>query len=183
MGLLEQVDRDPVPFFKGVRLALDNGSLPPGAFCVDLLGSGAQEARYRSVLAELRLEEVVRIQPPVPYRQALDRMASTDILLLFQGPSCDAQIPAKAYEYMRIGKPVFALTTPQGATGRLIAANGAGQVVPCGDPEAIARALAEWVAALRAGKALPAATRASAEAFSRQNQAMTLAQRFRELLD
>jgi hypothetical protein len=36
---------------------------------------------------------------------------------------------------------------------------------------------------LRAGKALPAATRASAEAFSRQNQAMTLAQRFRELLD
>jgi hypothetical protein len=41
-------------------------------------------------------------------------------LLLFQGVVFNKQIPAKAYEYLRAGRPILALTDPAGETARLL---------------------------------------------------------------
>jgi len=40
------------------------------------------------------------------------RMAA-DALLVMQASNCNAQIPAKIYEYLRAGKPILALTDPE----------------------------------------------------------------------
>ena len=37
-----------------------------------------------------------------------------DGLLLLQAANCNEQIPAKLYEYMRAGRPILALTDPNG---------------------------------------------------------------------
>jgi len=50
-----------------------------------------------------------------------------------------------------------------------------GTVVRPEDPEPIARAVTEWVRAVQAGQALPAASAGTARGFSRQNQAQRLA--------
>jgi glycosyltransferase involved in cell wall biosynthesis len=172
-GLLDKVDRDPVPFFRGVRLALDRGLVAPGALSVQLIGTGNHE-EYGVELRRLELEEVVQLRSPIPYRAALESMAGAGTLLLFQGPSCNAQIPAKLYEYLRIGNPILAFTPAEGATGRLVAETRSGRVVDPGDPDAIAQALGEWAAASKNGS-LPRADRATAARFSREKQAETLA--------
>ena len=42
------------------------------------------------------------------------RHTSVDGLMLLQADNCNYQIPAKAYEYIRSGKPVLALTPQEG---------------------------------------------------------------------
>jgi glycosyltransferase involved in cell wall biosynthesis len=173
-GLLQQEDRDPVPFFRGIRHALDKGILRADSFQVKLMGTGNNDI-YQKELVALKLEKSVQLLPPQPYAKALKEMADSDVLLLFQGPSCDPQIPAKLYEYLRIGKPILAVTTFQGETGRTVMATSSGQVVSWNDSEAIGGVLADWVEKVESGRPLPACSKESANAFSRQNQARNLA--------
>lgn len=172
-GLLDPVDRDPVPFLRAVRRLRDAGRMRPGGVRVDLLAPGHGAAAQ--AVASLGLEDVVTVHPPVPYSRALAAMAESDVLLLFQGPSCDSQVPAKLYEYMRIGKPVLAMAPAEGETGRLVAATGCGEVVPPDDEAAIAGKLDRWLSALADGGALPRAERPAVEKFSRRAQAGQLA--------
>jgi glycosyltransferase involved in cell wall biosynthesis len=173
-GLLQQEDRDPVPFFRGIRRALDEGRLKAGALQVKLMGTGNNDVFAREIAA-LRLEDTVRLLPQKPYSQALREMAAADVLLLFQGPSCDPQIPAKLYEYLRIGKPILAVTTDRGETGRAVRDAQAGRVVAWDDTASLAAVTAEWVARVEAGEALPTCARSAATAYSRQRQAGELA--------
>lgn len=173
-GLLQQEDRDPVPFFRGLRHALDRGLIRPGGMVVKLMGTGNNDVFAREIAA-LRLEDTVKLLPPQPYAKALKEMAASDILLLFQGPSCDPQIPAKLYEYLRIGKPILAVTTAQGETGRAVLSAAAGEIVAWDDPAAIAAKAGEWVGKVEAGSPLPRCARPAAMAYSRQNQARVLA--------
>ncbi|MDQ3003030.1 MAG: glycosyltransferase [Fibrobacterota bacterium] len=173
-GLLEQADRDPVPFFKGVRMALDQGLVRSGGMIVDLLGTGNSDV-YLKEIERLNLSGVIRFLPPQPYAKALQAMAASDILLLFQGPSCDPQIPAKFYEYLRIGRPIMAVTTQGGQTGKAVETTQSGRVVPWYDSAAIAKAIGEWASAVEKGQTLPSCDPVRATPFSRQNQARTLA--------
>lgn len=179
-GLLDREDRNPTAFFRALRILSDQGRIRPGSVRIRLLASG-NDADYAKEIASLGLEGLVFLEKGMPYAQALQAMAQADILLLFQGPSCDPQIPAKLYEYMRIGKPILAMATERGETGRFIRSAGAGEVIPIEDAEAIARGLAEWLDASASGRALPAASRAMASGFSRQAQAGRLAEILRGL--
>lgn len=179
-GLLEQVDRDPVPFLRGLRLAIDKGWVSEADVRVRLLGSGNLDV-YQAELERLSLAGCVAFEPPIPYGRVLELMAASDILLLFQGPSCEAQIPAKLYEYLRVGRPILALTTAAGETGRLTLAAGGGMVVPIDDPEAIARALGDWTGRVLRGESLPQASAETASRYSRQKQAAELAGLIRKI--
>lgn len=173
-GLLERADRDPGPFMKAVRLLLDRGEIAPENFQVQMVAS-VHDAEYQKEVAGLGLASIIHFLPPVPYGKGLQMMSEADILLLFQGPSCNEQVPAKLYEYMRIGKPIFAVTTPEGETGRLVANSGAGEVVSHDRPEAIADALTRWIRNIRQGGSPPKASPKMAMGFSRLHQARTLA--------
>ncbi len=74
------------------------------------------------MLSDLNIEDIVHPLPPLPYREALCDCAEAHALLLFQAASCNHQIPAKAYEYLRLGKPILALTHPSGDTAALLSA-------------------------------------------------------------
>ena len=152
-GLLEPVDRDPVPFFKAVK-ALCNRRPGPAPVAVDLIAP-SDEAYYTKVINEMGLAGIVNILSWRPYKKSLEAMANSDILLLFQGPSCFSQVPAKLYEYMRVGRPIMAITPAAGETGKLVIGTGSGRVVVHDDPEAIGKMLEEWVDAVNAGAPLP----------------------------
>ena len=66
-------------------------------------------------VVDLGLQGHVKFIPPVEHGKALQIMKGADILLLFaQGTTL--QIPAKLFEYMGIGKPVFAIGEKNSAT-------------------------------------------------------------------
>jgi len=70
-----------------------------------------------------------------------------------QASNCNAQIPAKVYEYLRAGKPVLGLTDPVGDTATTLRAAGLNDVVRLDSADDIAYALPRFVRDLRAGNA------------------------------
>jgi hypothetical protein len=95
-------------------------------------------------------------------------------LLILQGPSCDGQIPAKAYEYLRLGKPILALTSEEGDTARLLRETGGSTIVDLLDEDAIYGALPPFLAAVAEGRHLVPERRKVSQ-YARHNQARELA--------
>jgi len=78
------------------------------------------------------LTSLTKIIDPLPYKQALSEMVSSQVLLLL-APNQYYQIPAKTFEYMASGADIIALTS-DGATADLLRETGYGIVV---EPESI----------------------------------------------
>jgi hypothetical protein len=78
-------------------------------------------------------------------------MLAADGLLLFQASNCNHQVPAKVYEYFRARRPIFAMTDTVGDTAGVLRDAGIDRIVPLDDAAAIARALPEFLARVRAG--------------------------------
>lgn len=84
------------------------------------------EARRRG------LDEVIDERGYVPHPVALGLMQSADVLFLplAGGIHQEVQVPGKLYEYLAVGKPVLALTHPDGSTGKLLTSVGGGLITP-----------------------------------------------------
>lgn len=146
-GLLYPDGRDPVPFFHAIAQLKARGVAGPAHVQVILRASG-WEARYQQDVDRLGIADIVTLAPPVNNREALIEQASADGLLLFQGSRFDRQIPAKVYEYLRIGRPVFALVGSAGDTASVLRATGGAMLAPLEDVASIALQLSGFIRAL-----------------------------------
>jgi glycosyltransferase involved in cell wall biosynthesis len=149
-GVLYPSERDPRAFFAALARLRDQGAIRADGVRVVLRASG-HDARHRDAIAAAGVADLVELAPPLPYVQALREMLHADGLLLFQASNCNHQIPAKLYEYLRAGKPVFALTDPTGDTAATLIRCGLGPIVPLHDEEAIVRELPAFIDGVRAG--------------------------------
>ncbi|HUY02151.1 MAG TPA: glycosyltransferase [Rhodocyclaceae bacterium] len=172
-GLLYPEGRSPVLFFAALARLRDSGSITPGLLKVVLRASGS-EAAYTREIQRLRLGEMVTLAPPIGNHEALLEQAAADGLLLFQGSKFDLQIPAKVYEYLRIGQPIFALVGPNGDTATLLRESGGAELVAADDVDAIATGLRGFLHALIQGTA-PSPRPAAVVQYSRRAGAMLLA--------
>ncbi len=178
-GLIYTDDRDPRAFFRALSRLKKNGAIDSRVLTIDLRASGS-EAYYTDLLRQLGICDLVRLLPALSHRQALQDCADADGFLLFQAASCNHQIPAKVYEYLYLGKPILALTPPEGDTGRVLGEVGGATIVDLADEEGIYRVLGSFVEALRAGRhALPDAEQVMR--FSRKYYAKQLAECLSEL--
>jgi len=181
-GLLDADDRNPSAFFQALRKLKDKHPHVQEKCCFDLVAPGAEQ-KYADEIKKLHLTDLVSIKPAEPYKTVLQRMAKADVLLLFQGESCDLQVPAKLYEYFRIGKPVLALTTHRGETAQAVNSTGAGLVVSINDVDAIAEQLEKWIRPLPSGKVLPQIDPSLISAYSRERQSDKLASVFYDAIN
>jgi len=78
-------------------------------------------------------------------------MMAVDALLVMQASNCNAQIPAKIYEYLRAGKPILGLTDPDGDTAGVLHSAGLGDVARLDSVDEIAALLPAFVRAWRQG--------------------------------
>ena len=121
-GLVTPEFRDPFPLLKAVSSLIADGELQYDETRVRFLGGGSYllSERFKKDVERLRLEGVVRVDGRVPHQEALQSLGRAAVLLLLQA-SDDTRslIPAKAFEYLRIGRPILALTL-KGATGDLL---------------------------------------------------------------
>lgn len=122
-GIVYPEERDPTQLFKALQSLKDAGDL----------NSTPIRLRFRAAVHDELLlqlarrhdvEDLVEILPPVPYREALGEMLAADGLLLLQASNCNEQIPAKAYEYLRAGRPIVCLSDPAGDTVDMLRRSG-----------------------------------------------------------
>ena len=133
--------RSVAPFCRAVSDAISAGEINASELRVTFLGYAAPEILAEAQTAAPHLFEggLIRFLPPVPRREAAEFLAQAGSLLLVQGPHT-LQIPAKFYEYLQTGKPVFALTE-RGALTDLLEETGAGVWSQANDVEDIRRKL------------------------------------------
>ena len=99
------------------------GTIVPGQFKVRFRAAVAEDLLKR-LASDYGVQAYVEICPPIPYREALTEMLSADGLLVMQATNCNAQIPAKVYEYLRAGRPILCLFDPIGDTAGVMRAAG-----------------------------------------------------------
>ncbi len=126
--------------------------------------------------------EVVQVRAPLPHREALREMAAADALLflLRDTPGIDDMVPARLYEYLRLGRPVLALAPP-GAAQELVELHG-GSVIHPTDVDGLTQALTQ----IAAGGPLPGAPNPddpAVRAFERSAQALALGRALTALVD
>lgn len=144
-GIVYPSERDPAQLF--AALALLRQTSP------DMLAN--LRIRFRAPVHDQLLHtlatrhgvaDIIETLPPVAYREALAEMLRADGLLVLQAANCNAQIPAKLYEYFRARRPIIALTDPAGDTGRTCREAGLEAIAPLDDAPAIAECLARFSA-------------------------------------
>ncbi|HLY60752.1 MAG TPA: glycosyltransferase [Terriglobia bacterium] len=109
------------------------GEMDPGLF-----------ASSHQYIKNLIQNGCIEFQPRVSWLRAQEILSSADVLLVFQGAFA-LQVPAKFYEYLRTGKPVFAVTEP-GALTDLLESTQSGIWADAKDPAAIAAKFLEALA-------------------------------------
>ncbi len=83
----------------------------------------------------------LQFRPRVSWEEAQKILASADRLLLFQGNQ-ELQVPAKFYEYLPTGIPIFAVAE-KGALTDVLEFTGSGLWATPGDPREIAERFVE----------------------------------------
>lgn len=168
-GIVYRSERDPSQLFAALADLKRRGRLSSDDLQVVFRACG-DESGYRRDVAALGIEDIVRIEPPLSYLEALQEMLSADALLILQAANCNAQVPAKLYEYLRAGRPILALTDPAGDTAATLERAQAGTIVRLDSADAIARSLPGFVEKLRAGTCRTAPPSVVAR-YSRESQA------------
>jgi glycosyltransferase involved in cell wall biosynthesis len=179
-GLIYPEERDPRPFFRALARLRQDGRVSAQSLSVDLRAPGS-DGYYTRLIKELGVQDLVHVLAALPYREALREAANASALLLLQSASCNHQIPAKAYEYLRLAKPILALTAAEGDTAALLTATGGATVVDLLDEDAIHAVLPGFLHDVRAG-AHPLPDPITSSSYARHNQAGHLANCLSQLL-
>ncbi len=153
-GIVYPSERDPGPLFQALRRLKESGQVRSGEVCLRFRAP-VHEALLRDLTATHGLGDFIEILPPLPYAKAIDEMRRADALLLMQAANCNAQIPAKFYEYLRAGRPILSLVAPEGDTAAAVRTAGCEPPVAIDDADAIAGHLPGYLARLRAGTLAP----------------------------
>ncbi len=139
-GVIYPYERDPKDLFKAISELKKDKRISAENFLLRLRASGHDDL-FQSQVNALDIQDVVEFAPSISYIDALREMYAVQVLLLLQADNCELQIPAKAYEYIRVGKPVLALTTTTGETGKLLSAHPLARVTPLDDSQEIYKAI------------------------------------------
>jgi glycosyltransferase involved in cell wall biosynthesis len=172
-GLVYRSERDPTALFDALASLKREGRVGVDTLRIVLRASG-NEPEYAAMLRDRGIEDIVQLVPGLEYLAALREMLGVDGLLLMQAANCNAQVPAKLYEYVRAGRPILALTDPAGDTARTLRRLGTGTIARLESAEEIRLALPAFLDDLRAGRA-EVATPEAVRRCSRESQTADLA--------
>jgi hypothetical protein len=177
-GVIYTDDRDPSAFFRALSRLKKDGCISAHTLAIDLRASGSEEY-YASLLGELEIHDIVHLLPPLPHRRAIEDCASADGLIVFQAASCNHQIPAKVYEYIRLGRSILALTPEEGDTAVLLRESGGATIVDLADEKRIGSVLPGFIDQIRNGTH-PLPDPDKVRFYARSQQAGELARRLNE---
>lgn len=150
-GIVYPSERDPTQLFEALGRLQKAGSLSPAELRIRFRAS-VHDNLLQSLAQAHGAQDFIELCPAIPYRDALAEMLAVDALLVMQASNCNAQIPAKIYEYLRAGKPILGLTDPAGDTAGVLREAGLNDIARLDSADEIAQALPALVHDWRRGK-------------------------------
>jgi glycosyltransferase involved in cell wall biosynthesis len=174
-GIVYPSERDPTQLMAALQRLHAAGAITPERLRIRFRAPVAEDL-VRRLAAEHGVTAYVELLPPVPYKAALAEMLRADGLLIMQASNCNAQIPAKLYEYMRAGRPLVCLCDPAGDTAQVLRAAGVDAIARLDDANDICDLLTRFLGASDSPSTLPQA--AFVRQASRLGRTETLAEWF-----
>lgn len=178
-GILYRDGRSPAAYLQAVVNLRKCGAISPRTFSTVLRAPGDLSA-IQSAVRQYQVEDMVRVEPAIPYVDALREMLSADGLLLFQGSEFNMQVPAKMYEYFRARKPIFGLVDPHGETAQALKTAGFNAMAKIDDADEVTVRLMEFIQEVHSGTASIAGDELVASS-SRSHRAYELGRLFDEM--
>lgn len=178
-GIVYPGERDPSSLFQALSRMKLSGTIS-ARNVVFRFRASANDNFLRNLAEKYAVTDLIDICPALSYRDALAEMSSADALLILQAADCNAQIPAKLYEYFRAQRPIVALTDEGGDTCSKLRSWGYRLVAPLEDPDRICSLLESCV---KGGLEPPNHTTAEIAHSSRRGKAKELAAILDEALD
>jgi hypothetical protein len=173
-GIIYPSERDPTQFLVALENLAKAGRVRPGRLKIRFRGA-VHEAVLNELVRRHRLEALIELLPPLPYRHALREMMQADGLLVLQAANCNEQIPAKIYEYLRCRRPILGLTDHAGDTAAVLRDAGVDTIAALDSPEEISATLERFVHAVAENRA-PLPAESAVRAASRGRRTESLAQ-------
>ncbi|MFZ1803536.1 MAG: glycosyltransferase [Nitrospira sp.] len=122
-------NRSPLALFQAVQQLMREGVLDRTRLTLRFIGAwDVDDPTCNQLAKSLEGHGVLQRVPPIPHQACLKEMAKSDVLLLLQ-PDYPLQVPAKIYEYMTAGRPLFVLGG-EGATANLVHRHRLGRCCP-----------------------------------------------------
>jgi len=180
-GIVYPSERDPTALFAALRTLREARRIVAGDIVLRFRAP-VHDALLRDLAKRHDVEDLVEIAPRIPYREALGELLAADGLVILQGASCNCQVPAKLYEYLRARRPMLGLADPSGDTADAMRRAGVAHIAALEDAAAIADTLERFVGDLRQGTApVPDAT--TIRSASRRERTAQLARMLDEAVD
>ena len=151
-GIVYPSERDPTQLFEALGRLQKAGILSPAELRIRFRAS-VHDDLLQSLAQAHGAQDFIELCPSIPYREALAEMLAVGALLVMQASNCNAQIPAKIYEYLRAGKPILGLTDPAGDTAGVLREAGLNDMARLDSVDEIERVLPALVRDWRRGKA------------------------------
>lgn len=131
--------RDPSPVFEAIAKSDFTPDQVRVVFC------GARENYVQPLAAQFGITDFVETVPPVSYAESLKIQRNADVLLLLQwnNPLEQGNVPAKVFEYLASMRPILGIGYEQGVPAGLIRERRAG--LYSSDPAVIGPQLKCWI--------------------------------------
>jgi len=180
-GIIYPLERDPAPMLDALGTLRRQGLISPDSLRV-VLRAAVHEDLLNTLIDKYGLRGLVVLEPHIPYRAALAEMLDADGLLVMQASHCNAQIPAKLYEYLRARRPILALTDPAGDTAATLRGAGIDTIARLDNKEDIMEGVMRFITLLRQREA-PLPPENASQHYSRRSRSSQLAQLLNEVLE
>lgn len=113
--------RSPEPLVKGLRILQERRQDLVERLELEVVGNVERTFHPMLAEAERTLGMTVKRVGQVPYRESLERMAETDLLLLVDAPSdVNLFLSSKLIDYLGARRPILGITSTKGTAGRLL---------------------------------------------------------------
>lgn len=138
------------------------GHQSPGPFLRALAEAGLKDVEVRvlgdrfGAFAPGAWPFPVSVRGHLPHRELGRALSEASAFFLCLEPPAARQLPAKLYEYLRAGRPTFAIAPRDGAVDRWLAERRAGVCADAADPASWAPALRAFVEGLASYRPTPA---------------------------
>jgi glycosyltransferase involved in cell wall biosynthesis len=143
--------RTPVLPMASIDRLIGRGVIDPASFRLQLIGPLEPAIRDKNpeVFERLTAKGCLECLAPLPREQALQAMMESDRLLLADNneSGIGQTVPAKLFEYVRVGRPILALTAAGSPVARILETSGVPFVALTPDmkEEAIDRRMMEFL--------------------------------------
>ncbi len=176
--------RSPEYFLKALNILLQHHPEIRGELKVNFIGefkySPELEKKTRHYIEQANLNDVVAIIPWMSYKETLEKLLASDILLLVERPETPTNnnfwvVTSKVFLYLYARKPILALLPSGGEAARIILEADAGEIVSPTDIEAITSKISEMLGRFKRRELVSNVKLSDIDKYERKKQAGELA--------